>query len=53
MHILLDGCDVNAKSALIYVEQLEYLIKEVKDDNFDKKNEKTSITCCYGWCRFF
>ena len=35
VHILLDGRDVPATSALIYVEQLENLIKEVKDDNFD------------------
>ena len=34
VHILLDGRDVPATSALIYVEQLEAKIKELNDNNF-------------------
>jgi 2,3-bisphosphoglycerate-independent phosphoglycerate mutase len=34
-HILLDGRDVPSTSALIYVEQLETLLKELNDNTFD------------------
>ena len=36
-HILLDGRDVPATSAPIYVEQLENCLKELNDANFDGK----------------
>lgn len=36
-HILLDGRDVPATSAPIYVEQLESCLKELNDDSFDGK----------------
>ena len=35
VHILLDGRDVPATSALIYVEQLENCLKELNDADFD------------------
>lgn len=35
LHILLDGRDVPATSALIYVEKLENLLKELNDASFD------------------
>ena len=35
IHILLDGRDVPATSALVYIEQLEKCIAELRDDNFD------------------
>lgn len=35
VHILLDGRDVPATSALIYVEQLENKLKELNDDHFN------------------
>ena len=35
VHILLDGRDVPATSALVYVEQLEKCLAELNDDNFD------------------
>lgn len=35
VHILLDGRDVPATSALIYVEQLEKTLSELNDDTFD------------------
>ena len=35
VHILLDGRDVPETSALIYVEQLENVLKELNDDNFN------------------
>ncbi len=37
IHILLDGRDVPATSALIYVEQLENLLSELNDSTFDAK----------------
>lgn len=37
IHILLDGRDVPATSALVYVEELENVIKELSDSNFDAK----------------
>ena len=37
VHILLDGRDVPATSAPIYVEQLENVIKELSDAEFDAK----------------
>ena len=37
VHILLDGRDVPATSAPIYVEQLENVIKELSDSSFDAK----------------
>ena len=37
IHILLDGRDVPATSALIYVDQLEDTLKELNDANFDGK----------------
>ncbi len=37
VHILLDGRDVPATSAPIYVEQLENLLKELNDSAFDAK----------------
>jgi 2,3-bisphosphoglycerate-independent phosphoglycerate mutase len=36
-HILLDGRDVPATSALIYVEQLETLLKQFSDEHFDAR----------------
>lgn len=35
VHILLDGRDVPATSALVYVEQLEEALKELNDGSFD------------------
>ncbi len=35
IHILLDGRDVPATSALTYVEQLEEVLKELNDESFD------------------
>ncbi len=35
IHILLDGRDVPATSALTYVDQLESVLSELNDDNFD------------------
>ena len=35
VHILLDGRDVPATSALVYIEQLEAKLAELKDDTFD------------------
>ena len=37
VHILLDGRDVPETSALIYVEQLENVLREVNDATFDAK----------------
>jgi 2,3-bisphosphoglycerate-independent phosphoglycerate mutase len=37
IHILLDGRDVPETSALIYVDQLEALLKELNDTNFDAR----------------
>ena len=37
IHILLDGRDVPATSALIYVDQLENALKELNDSSFDGK----------------
>ena len=37
VHILLDGRDVPATSALIYVDELEKLMVELRDANFDIK----------------
>ncbi len=37
VHILLDGRDVPATSALTYVEQLENALTSLNDDNFDGK----------------
>lgn len=37
LHILLDGRDVPETSGLIYVEQIEKLISELNDSNFDCK----------------
>lgn len=37
IHILLDGRDVPATSALLYVEQLENVLKELNDVTFDAK----------------
>lgn len=37
VHILLDGRDVPETSALLYVEQLENVLKELSDDTFDAR----------------
>lgn len=37
IHALLDGRDVPATSALIYVDQLESVLKELNDDSFDAR----------------
>ncbi len=37
IHALLDGRDVPATSALVYVEQLENVLNELNDANFDAK----------------
>ncbi len=37
VHILLDGRDVPATSALTYVDQLEQVLAELRDDSFDGK----------------
>lgn len=37
VHVLLDGRDVLATSALDYVDQLEKLLKELNDEDFDAK----------------
>lgn len=35
IHVLLDGRDVPATSALVYVDMLESALKQLNDDNFD------------------
>lgn len=37
IHILLDGRDVPETSGLIYIEQLETVLKELNDQNFDAR----------------
>ena len=36
-HVLLDGRDVPATSALVYIEQLEEVMNSLTDDNFDAR----------------